>query len=253
MHNERGYQYNFSEMLKKEMYDQEGREKKAKTMIAVLRDFLRNDLASKTLLDIGSSTGIIANYLAGFFGQVVGIDIDKPGIQFAHKEFKKNNLKFVSGDAINLSFQKNFFDVVICAHIYEHVPDAKRLMSEIYRVLSPGGVCYFAAGNRLNIYEPHYKLPFLSILPKQIGNIYLRLSGKGKFYYEEHLTCWRLKQLVGKFFLVDYNSKIILNPTRFYADYMIEKTGIKAKIARLIVQKFYWLCPTYIWLLQKTS
>jgi len=51
--------------------------------------------------------------------------------------------------------------------------------------------------------------------------------------------------------MIDYINKIILNPSRFYADYMIEKTRLKVKNAILIVQKVYWLCPTYIWLLQK--
>jgi len=44
MKENRGYQYNFSEMLHRQMYDVMGRERKAKTMIAVLSYFINSDL-----------------------------------------------------------------------------------------------------------------------------------------------------------------------------------------------------------------
>jgi SAM-dependent methyltransferase len=35
------------------------------------------------------------------------------------------------------------FDVVICSHVLEHVPEDRRAMAEVYRVLEPGGTAYF--------------------------------------------------------------------------------------------------------------
>jgi hypothetical protein len=40
MKKSRGYQYNFSQILPDAMYDRESREKKARTMVAVLKDFI---------------------------------------------------------------------------------------------------------------------------------------------------------------------------------------------------------------------
>jgi len=80
---ENKYQYEFSEMHREEMYNRLGRERKAKTMVSVLQDYFNTDLKSLTLLDVGSSTGLIANYLAMYFGEVVGIDIDRPAVDFA--------------------------------------------------------------------------------------------------------------------------------------------------------------------------
>ena len=71
------YQYKFSEMHREEMYNRLGRERNAKTMVSVLQDYFNSDLKSLTLLDVGSSTGLIANYLAMYFGEVVGIDISE--------------------------------------------------------------------------------------------------------------------------------------------------------------------------------
>ncbi len=247
------YQYNFSKMLPEAMYDKEAREKKAKTIIAVFNDYYQPDLKSLPVLDVGCSTGFIANYLADYFGQVFGIDIDAPAIDFAQAHFKKKNLKYFKSDSMALEFPANLFNIAICAQVYEHVPDAAKLMRQIFRVLKPGGICYFAAGNRLNIMEAHYQLPFLSILPKPLGHIYVRITRKGKFYYEKHFSYWGLKKLVRDFTVIDYTKKIIEHPEKFNMDYMLQPNTTKSKIARTIVNHAYWLFPTYIWLLKKPA
>jgi SAM-dependent methyltransferase len=245
------YQNNFSEMHRDAMYNRRSRERKAKTMVCVLQDYFNTDLKSLTLLDVGSSTGLIANYLARYFGEVVGIDIDGPAVEFAKATHKKDNLDFVQADSLKIEMPENYFDAVICAHVYEHVPDASVMMDEIHRLLKPGGVCYFAAGNRLNIIEPHYRLPFLSIIPRPLAHIYIRRAGKGKFYYEKHLFYWGLRSLVRKFELVDFTRLMIENPQRFSADYLLQPDAIKTKLARWVVKYAYWLVPGYIWLLKK--
>ncbi|MFC1515900.1 class I SAM-dependent methyltransferase, partial [Thermodesulfobacteriota bacterium] len=214
-------------------------------------DFLKSDLRSLSVLDVGSSTGIMANYLSKHFERVTGIDIDGTAIRFAKKTFQRANLDFALCDAMNFGFQEKMFDVVICTHVYEHVPDADRLMREIHRVLIPKGICYFAADNRLNIIEPHYNLPFLSVMPRTLAHMYIKIASKSDFYHERHLSYWGLKRLVRAFVKNDYTKKIIENPLRFHTDYMIQKETNKARMAGFVVQYVYWLCPTYIWLLQK--
>jgi 2-polyprenyl-3-methyl-5-hydroxy-6-metoxy-1,4-benzoquinol methylase len=248
---ENKYQYNYSEINPVSVYNRRGREQKAKTMLSVLQDFFGADLKPLTLLDVGSSTGIIANYLAMHFGKVVGIDIDQPAVEFATANFKRDNLKFVQTDSLKSEMQESYFDAVICAHVYEHVPDASVMMDEIHRLLKTGGVCYFAAGNRLNIMEPHHRLPFLSVIPRPLAHFYIRWAGKGKFYYEKHLSYWGLRSLVRKFELVDYTRMMIENPQRFSADYLLQPDAIKTKLARWVVKYAYWLVPGYIWLLKK--
>jgi ubiquinone/menaquinone biosynthesis C-methylase UbiE len=187
-----------------------------------------------------------------YFGEVVGIDIDRPAVEYAKATHKKDNLKFFQADSLNIEMPENYFDTVICAQVYEHVPDAVMMMDEIYRVLKPGGVCYFAAGNRLNIMEPHYHLPFLSVVPRPLAHLYVKWSGKGSFYYEKHLSYWGLKHLVRRFGIIDYTRSIIDNPQRFSADYMLNTSAMKTIIARWVVKYAFWLCPGYIWLLKKT-
>ena len=173
------YQYGFSTDHFDAIHNHSARSRKARTMVAVLRDYLQSDLKMLNLLDIGCSTGIISCYLSRHFGSVVGIDIDRPAVTHASATFQKDKLSFSQSDPLNISQPNDHFDVAICAQVYEHAPDANQMMKEIYRVLKPGGVCYFAAGNRIQLIEPHYNLPFLSMLPQNAANAYLRLTAKG--------------------------------------------------------------------------
>lgn len=49
----------------------------------------------------------------------------------------------VKADICNLPFDDNQFDVVFCNHVLEHITDDKKAMSELYRVLKPGGLGIF--------------------------------------------------------------------------------------------------------------
>ena len=251
MRDQRGYQFNFSQIFPKAMFNGAGRQKKALTILSILQHHFPTGLNYLSVLDIGASTGIIADFLADHFHQVIGIDIDEPAVRFASNHWMKPNLQFFVGDSQNICFAENRFDVVICAQVYEHVPDAERLMKEIFRVLKPGGVCYFAAGNRLAVMEPHYRLPFLSVIPRRAAHLYMRITGKNIRYHERFLTYWSLKRLVSPFTLIDYTVKIVESPTRFHASYMLREKSLKGVLARLLVDFAYWLFPGYIWLLQK--
>jgi predicted SAM-dependent methyltransferase len=46
----------------------------------------------------------------------------------------------VKADICNLPFQDNQYDVILCNHVLEHIPDDTKAMQELYRVLKPGGM-----------------------------------------------------------------------------------------------------------------
>ena len=152
---------------------------------------------------------------------------------------------------MQLNFPDESFDIVICSHVYEHVPDPNILMSEIRRVLKFDGICYFSAGNRLGIREPHYNLPFLSVMPRFLSHLYLRILGRGNYYYEKHLTYWFLRKLVREYDIVDYTRRLIESPEKFKVDYMLHVNSMKHTVAKFISSYLYWLCPSYIWILRK--
>lgn len=46
----------------------------------------------------------------------------------------------VKADICNLPFQDNEYDIILCNHVLEHIPDDTKAMQELYRVLKPGGM-----------------------------------------------------------------------------------------------------------------
>lgn len=49
----------------------------------------------------------------------------------------------VKADICNLPFDDNLYDVILCNHVLEHIPDDTKAMQELYRVLKPGGMGIF--------------------------------------------------------------------------------------------------------------
>ena len=49
----------------------------------------------------------------------------------------------VKADICNLPFDDNTYDLILCNHVLEHIPDDTKAMQELYRVLKPGGMGIF--------------------------------------------------------------------------------------------------------------
>ncbi len=49
----------------------------------------------------------------------------------------------VKADICDLPFSDNEFDMILCNHVLEHIPDDETAMKEMYRVLKPGGKAIF--------------------------------------------------------------------------------------------------------------
>jgi SAM-dependent methyltransferase len=56
----------------------------------------------------------------------------------------------VKADICNLPFKDNEFDVILCNHVLEHIPDDTKAMQELYRVLKVGGYGVFQIPQDLN-------------------------------------------------------------------------------------------------------
>jgi 2-polyprenyl-3-methyl-5-hydroxy-6-metoxy-1,4-benzoquinol methylase len=244
------YQERFSETHGAEMYDAAGRELKAAKVIAILEDAI-GDLSALRLLDLGCSNGLMTRFYGERFESVIGIDFDQPGIEYAIANNRSPNIEYRVGDAMATGLPDASVDVVTCTHVYEHVPDATRMMDEIHRVLRAGGACLFIAGNRLTLMEADNHLPLLSLLPRRIAHRYMRLMHKGDRYYERTRTIWGLRRLAARFELHDYTSRVVEDPERFQATDVVAPGSSRQRVALLALRSAYWLAPTYIWLLRK--
>jgi SAM-dependent methyltransferase len=96
------------------------------------------------VLDIGSGIGGTSRCLAKEFGcRVTGIDLSDDYCRVASMLTEKVGLdgliNYHRGDATNLPFEDNEFDVVWTEHVAMNIPNKRRFYSEMHRVLRPGG------------------------------------------------------------------------------------------------------------------
>ena len=96
------------------------------------------------VLDVGCGTGFFSRLLASGPERVstVGVDLEAPFIEYARGAAARRGLdiEFLVGDALDLPFADESFDVVASHTFLTVVPDPQRAMAEMLRVLKPGGV-----------------------------------------------------------------------------------------------------------------
>lgn len=77
------------------------------------------------ILDVGSGTGVLSMVLAEMGHRVTGVDLAEEMVQKARNKFKANNLtgEFTVGDAENLPFRENTFNIVLNRHVVWSLTD----------------------------------------------------------------------------------------------------------------------------------
>jgi ubiquinone/menaquinone biosynthesis C-methylase UbiE len=96
----------------------------------------------KSILDIGSGAGQIAGHLLEFAdpdARITCMDLSHQMLRRARRRLKSNRPAFIAADLSNLPFADRSFDGMTCGYVLEHVPDVNAGLSEVARVLSPGG------------------------------------------------------------------------------------------------------------------
>lgn len=97
------------------------------------------------VLDVGCGVGGPAREIAKFTGaNIIGLNNNDYQIEratrYAEKEDLSEQLKFVKGDFMQMSFPDNSFDAVYAIEATVHAPSLEAIYAEIFRVLKPGGV-----------------------------------------------------------------------------------------------------------------
>jgi SAM-dependent methyltransferase len=111
--------------------------------------FDRHPPGNGAVLDAGCGTGEITARMAERFPEAsfVGIDLDEQHLARARSRCAafSPRVRFESGDAMALSFGDDAFDLVVCRHLLQAVPDAATVLAGIRRVLQPGGRMHLIA------------------------------------------------------------------------------------------------------------
>lgn len=184
--------------------------------------------AEAKVLDLGCGTGLNTPSIAKHFPNTIACDVD-PRLETAANNFLSSfgvKIPVIIYDGKKLPFKDSTFDIVNCVEVIEHAENPDLMLSEINRVLKPDGILHITSPNKYWPIEAHYRLPFLSYLPKNLADIYVRLFKKGEKFdgiyttpsYKEFLN------MLNKYFEVDdITFKMIKN----YKNYdLIKERGI---------------------------
>jgi ubiquinone/menaquinone biosynthesis C-methylase UbiE len=166
----------------------------------------------KYVLEIGCGIGIDAAEFARYGARLTALDLSPKNLELAKKYFAYNDLKgtFIVGNAEEMCFDDNAFDLVVAIGVFIYTPDTQRAIDEVLRVVKPGGevICMF--WNRISWY------PLL-----------VRLSGKN-FDHEEKdapliqlYSVREMRRMFGKF------SRVEIETDRFPTK-TIKRSGLLA-------------------------
>lgn len=150
--------------------------------------------APRRLLEVGVGSGGIAHY----FGTRPELRLEVDGVDVEDVRTVTDGYRFQLVGDTRLPFPDRTFDFVVTNHVIEHVGARAAQVEhlrEIRRVLKPDGYGYLAVPNRWQVVEPHFRLAFLSWLPRRFRSAYLRLARKGRIYDCAPLTVGELEAL----------------------------------------------------------
>jgi len=196
------------------------------------RFFLPIDKES-VILDMGCMWGALTFALAEHCKHIVGLDQTLETLQLSYyraQEAGIQNVTLLGGDAHRMPIKDNIFDVVILNGVLEwlglegeyvveqqwgkrsrngvktvRVKNPRTLqlrgLQEALRVLKPGGTLWLAIENRvqaayfLGVPDDHSGLPYNSLLPRKLANLYSLLA-IGQPYRTYTYTIWGLRKLL---------------------------------------------------------
>ena len=103
----------------------------------------------QSVLEIGCGTGYFTKPLAVTGARITAIDISPDLLQVSRRRVPATNVNFLLENAYAMSFPENSFDLVVGISILHHL-DVEKGLTEVFRVLKPGGGIFFTEPNMLN-------------------------------------------------------------------------------------------------------
>lgn len=140
------------------------------------------------ILDIGCRAGAYTILVARKSTSVVGLDLSKNAVrsvkEWAQEEGLGERIYFVVGDAENLPFKENYFDIIICSEVLEHLKVIWKGINELLRVLKKDSIAIISMPNLMSYHhfrrkvkhmarkflgkrprrDPHLEFPFWRII-----------------------------------------------------------------------------------------
>jgi 2-polyprenyl-6-hydroxyphenyl methylase/3-demethylubiquinone-9 3-methyltransferase len=121
--------------------------------VGYIREILHERCAEpfgKSALEVGCGGGILSEEIARMGYNVTGVDPSGPSLQTAAEHARAGGLRirYQEGTGESIPYPDGTADAVFCCDVLEHVCDLPKVISEIRRVLKPGGYFFYDTLNR---------------------------------------------------------------------------------------------------------
>jgi ubiquinone/menaquinone biosynthesis C-methylase UbiE len=131
--------------------DDEFHGRRIELTIDLVREAISSVQGTPQILDIGCGEGHITEKMRQALdsAEFTGLDHSLSAIAYASKHFPQ--IDFSVADAHDCPYAKEFFDLVVCNNLWEHIPDPLTFLSGISRTLKPGGYLVVSTPSRYRV------------------------------------------------------------------------------------------------------
>jgi demethylmenaquinone methyltransferase/2-methoxy-6-polyprenyl-1,4-benzoquinol methylase len=153
-----------------------------------LRAFIQSSLApgSRTILDVGCGTGILAQHLLAAYPHaevIVELDFAEEMLAVNRSKFKDRRLVRLVADASNLPLPDDSIDLILCFNVAPHLGNTQSAFADLLRVLTPGGtlaIGHLMSSDELNRFHGslHGPVTHDQLIPaEELGAVLTSLGG----------------------------------------------------------------------------
>lgn len=130
------------------------------------------------VLEIGCGNGWGTKLIKKYFNpsEIYAIDLDPKMINIAKKSNKDNKIYFSVADATKLPFKDNSFDAIFDFGIIHHIPDWKKCLIDLRRVLKSGGQLLIE-----DLSIETFETPFGKLMRKVLAHPYGAMYKRSEF------------------------------------------------------------------------
>jgi ubiquinone/menaquinone biosynthesis C-methylase UbiE len=114
--------------------------------------------AGDRMLDVGCGTGVMTHAGAVLGANTVGFDMSEQYLEYARTHRSHPNTQYEQGDARTLPYEDRSFDTAISTLAIDVVPYAEEIVTEMRRVVRPGGVIASALHEYRSVFAPPFML-----------------------------------------------------------------------------------------------
>lgn len=223
--------------------DEAIRYRKAQKIIRLLQEY--GELRARRVLEVGTGAGYIAHALSEHAASVDSVDI------IDYRKLTVGYTQRIVTDE-SLPYPDAQFDIVVSNHVLEHVRNQEKQMREMARVLKPGGIIYLATPNKWWLTDPHYKLPFISWLPRVLAGRYLWLAKRRRWDIYS-LSSRQLHKLAASngLMVTDKAWDVIRNPQQYQLDVPGWLAGMARLLPACLTTALLPVIPTHLKILRK--